>query len=275
MRLRPEPRLRRSRSRSRQLTLGHALALGAIHGPAELLPISSSAHIALVPRLLGWPYAKLEPDLRKSFEVALHAGTAVGLLLALPGETLGLARSRPVLLALASLPGALAGWRWEHAIETRASSPLATVGGLAGGALALLAADRRPQVRAAADAGVIDALAIGLAQACALVPGVSRSGAALTAARARGFGRAASASLSRGSALPLLAGATALKAWRLTRTGLPRDLAAPFAAGALAAFASTIAAAPAVRRIQSDRSVAPLALYRLALAALAASRRVS
>jgi undecaprenyl-diphosphatase len=66
------------------LPLRHALALGALHGPAELLPVSSSAHVALVPQLLGWPYADLPPDVRKAFEVALHTGTFAGLVALLP-----------------------------------------------------------------------------------------------------------------------------------------------------------------------------------------------
>ena len=61
-----------------RLSLRHALALGLAHGPTELLPISSSAHTILIPFLAGWPYAELDPELRKSFEVALHAGTARG-----------------------------------------------------------------------------------------------------------------------------------------------------------------------------------------------------
>src|SRR4051795_5204011 len=73
---RPEPRLR----------LREALVLGALHGPAELLPISSSGHTELVPWLLGWEYAELDGELRKAFEVALHAGTAAALLVALRHE---------------------------------------------------------------------------------------------------------------------------------------------------------------------------------------------
>src|SRR5205814_9293808 len=69
-----------------ELSLRHALALGVLHGPAELLPISSSGHTELVPWLLGWSYADLDGELRKAFEVALHAGTAAALLLALRGE---------------------------------------------------------------------------------------------------------------------------------------------------------------------------------------------
>ena len=88
----------------------HALALGLLHGPTELLPVSSSGHITLVPFLLGWPYPDLEPDLRKAFEVALHAGTAAGLLIALRGEVAeairDLDRRRLTLLAGSFLPPA-------------------------------------------------------------------------------------------------------------------------------------------------------------------------
>ena len=68
------------------LPIAQAVALGLLHGPAELLPISSSGHVTLVPWLLGWRYPRLDPELRKSFEVALHAGTAAALLVGLRGE---------------------------------------------------------------------------------------------------------------------------------------------------------------------------------------------
>ena len=71
----------------RELPLRHAVILGLLHGPTELLPISSSAHTTLVPWLAGWPYEELDPRLRKSFEVALHAGTAAALLLRPPVES--------------------------------------------------------------------------------------------------------------------------------------------------------------------------------------------
>src|SRR3954469_10136421 len=66
-----------------RLTTAQAVVLGALHGPAELLPISSSGHVAVMPWLLGWDYDRLDPELRKSFEVALHAGTAAALLITL------------------------------------------------------------------------------------------------------------------------------------------------------------------------------------------------
>ena len=78
------------------LPLRHALALGLLHGPAELLPVSSSGHVTLVPWLLGWPYPELDPELRKAFEVALHAGTARGAAdRAAPRGRRGCARPRP------------------------------------------------------------------------------------------------------------------------------------------------------------------------------------
>src|SRR5258705_13404268 len=69
-----------------ELELSHALALGVLHGPAELLPISSSGHTELIPWLLGWSYSELDGELRKAFEVALHTGTAAALLVALRDE---------------------------------------------------------------------------------------------------------------------------------------------------------------------------------------------
>ena len=68
------------------LTVGQALALGALHGPAELLPVSSSAHTTMIPWLLGWRYGELDPEMRKTLEVALHAGTGGALAIALRGE---------------------------------------------------------------------------------------------------------------------------------------------------------------------------------------------
>ena len=79
-------------SAGRAASIGHAVALGLLQGPAELLPISSSGHIALVPWLLGWPYADLDAELRKSFEVALHAGTAAALLIVLRREVVDTVR---------------------------------------------------------------------------------------------------------------------------------------------------------------------------------------
>src|SRR5919107_1251446 len=98
----------------RRLPLPHAVALGALHGPAELLPVSSSAHTTLVPWLARWPYTALDPELRKAFEVALHAGTAAALLIGLRDEVAeaarGLDRRRMTLIAGSFVPPAVVGY---------------------------------------------------------------------------------------------------------------------------------------------------------------------
>ncbi|HSO98888.1 MAG TPA: undecaprenyl-diphosphate phosphatase [Solirubrobacteraceae bacterium] len=256
--------------------LPQALALGALHGPAELLPISSSGHIALVPWLAGWRYGELDGELRKSFEVALHAGTAAALLITLRdevGEAVGaLSPRRVLLIALSFLPPAAAGLALERPIEARLGTPRSTAVGLLLGSLAMAAADRTPQRRVHEQAGILDALALGLAQACALVPGVSRNGATLAAARWRGFTRADANVLSRHAALPVIAGATVLKGVRLHRRGLPPGATAPLMAGAGASFASTLGSTWLIRQVERDRSLAPYAAYRIALALVVLAR---
>jgi undecaprenyl-diphosphatase len=255
------------------LPLRHAIALGALHGPAELLPVSSSAHITLVPWLLGWRYTELDGELRKGFEVALHAGTAAALLIALRHEIPGVSLRRAQLVALSFVPPAVVGKRLERPIEERLGTPGTIAVGLALGSMAMLLADRAPQVRRREEAGAIDALLLGLAQACALMPGVSRNGATLAAARARGFTREDANALSRHVALPIVLGATALKGRRLARRGVPRPLAGAFAAGAVAAFVSTLGSTWLIHQVERDRSLAPYAVYRLGLAALVTVRR--
>jgi undecaprenyl-diphosphatase len=247
-----------------------------VQGPTELLPVSSSGHTALLPQLLGWSYAQLDDELRKSFEVALHAGTAAALLIALRhevGEVVGSIDARRVARHLLEiLPPAAAATLWERPIERRCGTARGiAIAQIAGGA-ALALADRRAAVRVHGDAGAGDALAIGIAQATALVPGVSRNGATLTAARLRRFDRRSANRLSRHAALPIIVAATGLKGARLAKRGLPRELRAPFAAGAGAAFVSTLLAARLVGVVDSARSYAPFAAYRVALGAIAAWR---
>jgi undecaprenyl-diphosphatase len=233
--------------------------LGALQGPAELLPVSSSGHLALVPRLLGWDYSELPADARKTFEVALHAGSAPALALALRGE---LFRS-PHLQALTFLPPALVGLALERPIERRLGGLRSVALAQIAGGLALLLADRRPELRSAATPS--DHLCVGFAQAAALVPGVSRSGAALTVARLRGLSRPASAALALRAALPVTLGAGLLKGTRAVQDGVPRELRLPAAVGAGAALVSALAALPLARATRW-RGVA---VYRVALGACA------
>jgi undecaprenyl-diphosphatase len=263
-----------------ELPLRHAIALGALHGPTELLPVSSSGHTTLVPWLLGWRYSDLDPELRKAFEVALHAGTAAALLVGLRDEVAEAVRHfdrrRATLVALSFVPPAIAGYTLERPIERRLGTPPTIAAGLLLGSVAMALADRHgPTGRTREEAGAVDAVLLGLAHACALVPGASRNGMTLAAARARGFDREDANALSRHVALPIIVGASVLKGARLWRRGLPRAMRARFAAGVGASFASTLASTWLIRQVERDRSLAPYAAYRIVLASavLAASSR--
>jgi undecaprenyl-diphosphatase len=235
-----------------------ALALGLLHGPVELLPVSSSGHVAGVPWLLGWEVAGWEGERRKELEVALHAGTALALLFVARPR-----RIRPGLLAAAVIPPGIAGLAFERPIERRLGTPATLTCGLLAGAAALVLADRAPVSRSDGEAGVRDGLVLGLAQAAALVPGVSRSGATLAAARALGFSRADASRLSWEVALPVLLGASGLKAWRLK--AISRGTV-PLYVGAAAAFASTLAMAGAIG-VERRAPLWPWAAWRAGLAA--------
>ncbi|HWD75335.1 MAG TPA: undecaprenyl-diphosphate phosphatase [Solirubrobacteraceae bacterium] len=260
----------------RDLTAGRALVLGAMHGPAELLPISSSGHVALVPWLLRWDYADSDPELRKAFEVVLHAGTAAALLITLRHEVeeavRGISPELVGFIGMSFAPPAIVGYTLERQIERHLGTPATIAGGLICGSIAMAWADRSPQIRRSTEAGALDALLLGVAQACALLPGVSRNGATLAAARMRRFTREDANRLSRHVALPVIAGATLLKTVRLIRRGLPPRSALPFALGATASFASTLGSTWLIRQVERDRSLSPYAAYRLALAALVLRR---
>lgn len=260
------------------LTIARAVALGAIQGPTELLPVSSSAHLSIVPWLAGWRWDELDSEARKSFEIALHAGTALALMIGqrreIADELAAFDTRRAVVVALSFFPPALAGYTLERQIESQLGGLATIAAGLAAGAVAMLAADRRPQERGPGDATAADGLALGLAQAAALIPGVSRNGATLTAARARRFTREHANLLSRTVALPVIVGATLLKGVRLRRRGVEPGLARAIAAGVGASFVSTLASQRLIGLVERDRALWPYAAYRLALATVVTVRMV-
>jgi undecaprenyl-diphosphatase len=248
-----------------------AAALGIVEGPAELLPISSSAHIVLLPWLAGWDWEAIDPEVRKSFEVALHAGAALALMIGqrrvIAEELREFDGRRALILGLSFLPAAVLGYKLERLIERRLGGPRATAVGLLGGAAAMLIADTRPQQRGRGDATAVDGLVLGLAQAAALAPGVSRNGVTLAAARWRRFSRDQANLLSRTVALPIIVGATALKATRLARRGTSTQLRRSLAVGVAASFGSTLASQRLIRLVERDRALWPYAAYRALLAA--------
>jgi undecaprenyl-diphosphatase len=281
-----------------RLSLRHAVALGLLQGPTELLPVSSSAHTTLIPWLADWSYAELDSELRKAFEVALHAGAGAALAIDMRGELLAstrrLDRRGAAVIALSLAPPALAGYALERPIERRLGGPRSIVAGLIAGAVAMALADLRARrhadgagteedltgteatargTRREAQAGPRDGLALGLAQAAALMPGVSRSGATLTAARARGFRREDAQTLSWHAALPVILSACTLQAWRIRRRGVPDRAWPALAAGAGSAFASTMVSARLLRRPSvNERGLLPYAVYRCTIAAIAIVR---
>jgi len=206
------------------LTPLRAAVLGAVQGLTEFLPISSSAHLFVVPKLLGWRYSGL------AFDVALHGGTLLALLLAFwrdwwallidpfaaDGPRRTAARRMWLWLAVATVPGAVAGKLLEQAAEDRLRSLPLQAAMLFVFGLLLWAADRwLPPGRDDRRPGFGFALGMGMAQALALVPGVSRSGITITAGRAGGLSRVAAARLSFLLATPITFGAVLLKARHL------------------------------------------------------------
>ncbi len=265
-----------SESAGERIPGSRAVALGLIQGPAELLPVSSSAHIVLVPWLAGWDWADIDPEVRKSFEVALHAGAAAALLIGqrelIASEMRAFDLRRAAVLGLSFLPAAVVGYLFERPIEQRLGGPRTTAYGLIAGASAMLVADRSPQLRGRGEARAADGLALGIAQATALAPGVSRNGATLAAARWRGFSRQQANILSRTVALPIIVGASLLKGVRLARRGVPPGLRRSLAIGVGASFLSTLASQRLIRLVERDRALWPYSAYRTALAAIVLAR---
>jgi undecaprenyl-diphosphatase len=258
----------------------HAIVLGIVQGLTEFAPVSSSGHLILVPWLLGW--AKLgSAALDKAFDVALHAGTFVGVVVyfwpqvlrLLAGTGRLLARRRiegdddrrlALMVLISTIPGAAAGYFAEDLIEQRLGTPLLVAIEIVAFGLLLGAAERfSRKARTLADYRWWDAVVIGLAQAVALAPGVSRSGITMTAALARGSQRQPAAYYSFLISIPIIGGAAAAKCLALARIGLPPGAAWPFAAGILAAAVSGYFCIRYLLRYLQTRTLQPFVWYRI------------
>jgi undecaprenyl-diphosphatase len=246
-----------------------AVLLGLAHGPAELAPVSSSAHTTLLAWQRRWRYGELDAAARKRFDVALHAGTAVALLIV---SRRGLGAGKPGVVLLACVPPAIAGTLLQGPIERRLGTPPTIAAGLLGGSVAMVVADiAGRRTRSRGDAGAADGIALGLAQALALIPGVSRSGVTRAAARWRGFSPIEADALSNAVGMPITLGALALKGKQaLGNSGGGEWL--PLSAGALAAFSSTLVSGSAMQALGRRRSLLPYAAYRIVVAAAVVRR---
>lgn len=260
-----------------------ALALGAVQGATEFLPISSSAHLTLLPRMLGWSSPLLNS---LAFDVALHLGTLVAVLgyfwrdvvRLLTAWAQGLVLGRPFgtpdarlawFILAATLPVVAFAVVLEPWIETTFRTPMWVAVNLVGFGLLLgwaeLISIRR---RSLGEMTFLQALAIGLAQALALMPGVSRSGATLTAGLALGFQREEAARFSFLLMLPVVTSAVVHQAPALATIGPAEDLAA-LAAGSAASTGMGLLVIHWLLGFLRRRPVYVFVAYRCVLAAWA------
>ncbi|MGH9243787.1 MAG: undecaprenyl-diphosphate phosphatase [Acidimicrobiales bacterium] len=253
----------------------HAIVLGIVQGLSEFLPISSSGHLILVPWLFGWDDFAGNPDLEKTFDVALHIGTLVGAVAYFRHDLIRFVRAgftEPKspdgklawLLLASAAPAAVTGALLDDFIEEKTGAIwlIATMLIVFGGVL--LWADRQKGDRGTHDFHLGDALAMGVGQALALQPGVSRSGVTITVGRKIGFDRDAAARLSFLMSLPIIAGAVIFKGVDVMgEGGIPSELIAPFVWGIVASGATGWLAVWATLRLVRTRSFAPFVAYRV------------
>ncbi|MDD2772850.1 MAG: undecaprenyl-diphosphate phosphatase [Elusimicrobiales bacterium] len=246
-----------------------AVVLGAVQGLGEFLPISSSAHLALAPKLFGWQYQGLD------YDVMLHLGTLLALLLWFRQDWAQLLRegfSAPRsekgrtlwFIAAATVPAGAAGLLLEKKAELAFRSPALIALMLMLFAAVLYFADSRAESENRAEMNLKNLLLIGLAQALALAPGVSRSGITLTAALLLGFARPQAARISFLLSAPVIGGAALMQLRHLHAA----DITAPFAAGFIAAFLSGLLAIRFFMGFVRTHSLRGFVCYRLALGAL-------
>jgi undecaprenyl-diphosphatase len=253
------------------VTYTQGVVLGLVQGLTEFLPVSSSGHLILVPAIFGWP------DQGLAFDAIMHLGTLAALLAYFRRELLDMAsgalsRRLAVLLVAATIPGGLAGVLLEKLIESKLRSPVIIAVATAGWAIVMWIADRRaapapagpgdPLERVSAGQG----LAVGCAQALALIPGTSRSGITITAGLLGGLDRATAARFAFLLGIPITAGAGGLKALHLLRHGVPSGESGPLVAALVAAFLSGWFAVWFLVSYLKTHSLRPFVVYRLLLA---------
>lgn len=267
------------------LTNGQALILGIVQGLTELLPISSSGHLILVPWGADWTYLKENDRFNQTFDVSLHLGTLVAVGAYFWGDIVRLVRAwlgsvgrRRIessderiawFVLVATIPAGCAGLLGTDFIADHLGEPWQILILLAAGALLLLWADRSSQTRAMGDLGLRHAVVMGLAQALALAPGVSRSGITITAGRFMKLDRDSAARFSFYLLLPTVLGAVLLKGVQDVLLGeLPDGWTGPFLVGTLAALGSGLLAIEWMLGYVRRHTYGVFVVYRLVVAAL-------
>jgi undecaprenyl-diphosphatase len=261
-----------------------ALLLGVVQGLTEFLPISSSGHLILVPWLQDYHFLQNHESFNKTFDVALHAGTLVAVLIYFRVEIVRLLgalwtslRRRAIegsdervawAIVVGTVPAVIAGGIGESFVEDHLGEPWQIAILMIVFGLVLAYADRRPQREALEQVGPRQGLYIGLAQVLALAPGVSRSGITISAARFLGLDRDSAARISFLLLAPVTAGAVVYKAFKAVSEGLPHDVAGPLIVGTVAAAISGYLAIAGLLAIVRRHSYDGFVVYRV-LAGLA------
>ena len=256
------------------MTLLQIAVIAILQGVTEFLPISSSGHLRLVPLLTDWS------DQGLTIDIAVHVGTLLAVLVYLWRDVLtmlaGLIRIRSgmahpgvrliVYLAVATVPVAAAGYAVTEFLGTQWRNSLAAIAwATIGFGLLLHLSDRIGlTVRRIEHLRLASAFAIGLAQVLALIPGASRAGVTMTAARVLGFERRDAARFSMLLSIPTVAAAGAFAAWELLRTGDVALQANALLAAAIAFVAALIAIAAMMGWLRRA-TFAPFVVYRLIL----------
>jgi undecaprenyl-diphosphatase len=245
-----------------------AAVLGVVQGVTEFLPVSSSAHLILAPRLLGWP------DQGLGFDAVMHIGTLAALLVYFRDDlwrmVRGMDRRLAVLLVAATVPAGLAGLLLEKIISSRLRNPLIIAATMVGWALVMWVADRVAgrrlrAVKSPADVGWGAGMTVGLAQVLALVPGTSRSGVTITAGLFAGMSRPTAARFAFLLGIPITAAAGGLKTLSFLHHGADPAILAPLATGLVASFVAGLAAVWFLVNFLETRSLTPFVMYRCAL----------
>lgn len=259
------------------MPLFQAIVLGIVQGLTEFLPVSSSAHLIVIPWILGWDDGGL------TFDVALHVGTLVAVVafffrdwVQIIGQAIGMnvggdatiSKNRGLLwlLIAGTIPGGIAGLLFEKQAESALRSPyiIAAAAIVVGLIMWWVDVAGRKQ-KDMAHVSLPDALTIGTAQAFAIIPGVSRSGSTISAGLFRGLDRQTAARFSFLLSTPIIAGAAAKKGWDLMKHGggLPHDMQMAFLAGIIASAITGCLAIAFFLNFLRRRSLATFVWYRI------------
>ena len=261
-----------------------AFVLGVTQGLTELLPISSSGHLILVPWIADWHYLEAHPSFNKTFDVALHLGTLVAVVAYFWEDVVRYLRAwfhsvrqRAVTttderiswwIFAATIPAAIAGAVGEEPIESHLGQPYQIAIFLAVFAILLWLADRLPQERRIGQLGFWPAFLIGVSQILALMPGVSRSGITITTGRFYRLDRDAAARFAFLLLIPIVFGAVVYKGIKhVLLESLPAGSVGPFIVGTLAAAAVGLVAIELLLGYLRRHDYTPFVIYRLVLAA--------